>query len=342
MDVLVAWLSERDQNGVFANAIASKKYPKEAAIRCIDDTRINEKNPKITVYKVVDKWRGMTKIYTAIRNRAETTGWGLDLTRHELVQIANRKTGGTYSIKEHIFKSCPWYYDYEILFSYNPNVTAPFLSESGQPDRINAKPPGHDDEEAPEDKQEEVEKEEEDDEAIAWEASPVRAFREFSFEDFLDPKEPLEGDNQKPPLETSTPLQITTTTITKKASTPIATATPVTAVKTTVAVPKTKRKRPAKPVVEVYSDEDEERSAKKAKGRQQQRNIADAMVEVEHLRDKARRRKEEAHRGRFEAEQRQRDQQYEILLQQGKERLMRQEEALLRLKLQLRLREGGE
>ena len=40
VDVIIAWLSERGQSDVFANAITSKKYPKDAAKKFIDDTKI--------------------------------------------------------------------------------------------------------------------------------------------------------------------------------------------------------------------------------------------------------------------------------------------------------------
>lgn len=86
---------------------------------------------------------------------------------------------------------------------------------------------------------------------------------------------------------------------------------------------KGKRKKPAKATVEVLSSSDEERSAKKSKY-PRQCSIADAIVEVEKIRDASRRREIESitkvRKMRIEADQKQRDQQHAILLQRDQER----------------------
>ena len=99
--------------------------------------------------------------------------------------------------------------------------------------------------------------------------------------------------------------------------------------------PKTKRKKPAKSIVSVLSSSEEERSVKKIKG-SRTRTVVDAMIEVERIRDTVKERDVEVQKIHFEAEQKQRDQQHAILLQQGQERLNLQQETLLRLQLQLR------
>lgn len=99
--------------------------------------------------------------------------------------------------------------------------------------------------------------------------------------------------------------------------------------------PKTNRKKPAKSIVSVLSLSEEERSEKKAKG-SRTRTVADAMIEVERIRDTAKERDAEVQKIHFEAEQNQRNQQHAILLQQGQERLNLQPETLLRLQLLLR------
>ena len=114
------------------------------------------------VNKVVDKLRGISRIYIKTRNKVEIIGWGINIGGYNKPVIQD----ATQTIKAYILDKYRWYYDYETLFNQNPNVIAPFLSESGQLDRINIKLPGYEDKDnkitdnkkAPEDKKEQEDK----------------------------------------------------------------------------------------------------------------------------------------------------------------------------------------
>ena len=77
--------------------------------------------------------------YQKMRNKAEQTGWGINVAGYDNTIAPNASS----TVRQWLLERCRWYYDYETLFSQNPNIIAPFLSESGQPDRMNTKPPGH-------------------------------------------------------------------------------------------------------------------------------------------------------------------------------------------------------
>ena len=132
VDMLLEWLSSRDPNGVLRNAIAYKKHASDAAKRIHRETQLVESKPEVTPKMIWNKLRTMNNTYLKMRSTVETTGWGVDPAGHDKA----------ITIRSWVLKRCAWYYDFETLFGSSPNVSAPFLSESGQPDRVNSRPTG--------------------------------------------------------------------------------------------------------------------------------------------------------------------------------------------------------
>lgn len=84
---------------------------------------------------------------------------------------------------------------------------------------------------------------------------------------------------------------------------------------------------------------------KKVYGNQGFLSVGEAMVNVEHIRDAARIRAEKKEERRFEIEKQQRDQHHQVEMQQRDQhhqlQMSKQEEILLRLRLQLQTQEQG-
>ena len=332
--MLLGWLSTRDPNGVLRNAIAYKKHASHAAKRIHRETKLVESKPEVTPKMISNKLRTMNSTYRKVRSTVEITGWGVDPAGHDEAIDGL----GSETIRSWVLKRCAWYYDFETLFGSSPNVSAPFLSESGQPDRVNSRSTGEEEDE----KENNTDK---DDEAIEWEAISIEELRDGSLGDAILDEEigrELEGIQRSkdiPSTQDQTSINQSTAP-TRSALLSASTRTPKSSYsETPPAKIKAKRKKPRKATAEVSSSSEEERSAKKGKN-SRSRTVADAMIEVERIRDAARIRggevQAELQKIRFEAEQKQRDQQYKILLQQGQERIMLQKETLLRLQLQLK------
>lgn len=76
---------------------------------------------------------GMINAFKKWRTKAETTGWGVNPLDHDRPVNDELPDNGT--ICQLLVLKCPWYYDFEDLFHDHPNVTAPYMIESGGPDR---------------------------------------------------------------------------------------------------------------------------------------------------------------------------------------------------------------
>ena len=85
----------------------------------------------VTKEKTRDKIGSMIALYKTWRNKADETGWGLDVTCHD--QVMENTRGNT--IREVLIQKCPWYYQFEEIMGDSPTVSPPFLMESGHEDR---------------------------------------------------------------------------------------------------------------------------------------------------------------------------------------------------------------
>ena len=102
----------------------------EASRRLLEESGLGLQRPDISKEKTRDKIGQMIKTFKETRSLADTTGWGVDPTNHDVV--AENTRGET--IKEVILKKCAWYYEFEEIMGDLPTITPPFLIESTQPD----------------------------------------------------------------------------------------------------------------------------------------------------------------------------------------------------------------
>lgn len=79
----------------------------------------------------------MIKLYKDWRDKAETTGWGVDPANHHYTP---NELIGSQTIQEVLISKCPWYYEFEAIMGGSPNVAPPFLMESENPDRETLSP----------------------------------------------------------------------------------------------------------------------------------------------------------------------------------------------------------
>lgn len=71
----------------------------------------------------------MIALYKKWRDKANTTGWGLDTSNHD--QIGDNTCGKT--IREVLLLKCLFFYDFEEIMGDSPIITPPYLMESGHP-----------------------------------------------------------------------------------------------------------------------------------------------------------------------------------------------------------------
>ena len=128
---IVQWLCFRDGDGVLTHLNTYQKSNKvEASRRLLEESGLGLQRPDISKEKTRDKIGQMIKTFKETRSLADTTGWGVDPTNHDVV--ADNTRGET--IKEVILKKCAWYYEFEEIMGDLPTITPPFLIESTQPD----------------------------------------------------------------------------------------------------------------------------------------------------------------------------------------------------------------
>lgn len=103
VQVLLDWLSFRDTNGILRNAILYKKHAAGASKKIGKETEIAEKMPG-TMDKVIErKLRSMKDTYLKMRNKAESTGWGVDfrvIVGWGVVLGRSTSGGGRYSAEK--------------------------------------------------------------------------------------------------------------------------------------------------------------------------------------------------------------------------------------------------
>lgn len=330
--IIVNWLSDRDENGSLNNLRCYQTGNKTAAARqFLKDTGLNESKPEATPQKVRDKIATMVSTYKTWRQKAETTGWGVETENHNApLSIGNPDQG---TIRAFITLKCPWFYDFEALFGSSPSVAPKFVSESGKADR------------------EQREAEDEDalgntdddaDSPVSWSQSQRPNEKNKSLEENVDGNATTAGSDDENLSSGSAPPVTPGVSSARPASSSVVrnpaqttSAPPKSSTRATKSHSHTKSKRKKRHVpIEIPSDssDNNERSKKK---RKKVKSVGDALVEVELYKDKRARQE-------FKAQQLQRDQHHEAVmqqgrerLQQGKERMLQSKERLLRLQLEL-------
>lgn len=313
-------------------------------------------NKKKTSNKITEMIRGFKRI----RTKAKNAGWGKDPMDHQLPLI--RENYGGLSIGEHILSKCWWYYDFDVLFGDKPSVTSPDPIESGASDgeaglegpmdvgrgegsggHEGAEPEGFD--------------------AKSWHEGDGGEDRQGG-EDEVEDRQELELDNdfateclnealakissqhtsvtnRPEKMAGSLPSRRTQRSTKDLTTRPTGSRTPqaLSSWRETRALTQMKftpkRRRPP------YNDDSQsEREgddwASRAVGSKKRRgpgnqnflSVGEAAIDVEQTQDAGRSRAEELEERRFEAEMRQKDQHYELLMR-------KQEEVNLRLRLEL-------
>lgn len=73
-------------------------------------TRLNVTKPGVTKEKTRDKIGNMIALYKKWRDKAEKTGWGVNVKDHN--QVADSGSG-LITIREILISKCPYYYQFE-------------------------------------------------------------------------------------------------------------------------------------------------------------------------------------------------------------------------------------
>lgn len=67
-----------------------------------------------------------------MRETADRTGWGTEEIHHKEQELSWESS---LTVKDHILKKCPWFYEFEDIFHKHPGINPPLIIESGQPPR---------------------------------------------------------------------------------------------------------------------------------------------------------------------------------------------------------------
>lgn len=73
----------------------------------------------------------MIALYEKWRDKADTTGWGLDISNQN--QVGDNTYGKT--IREDLILKCSFYYEFEEIIGDSPTISPPFWMESGHLNR---------------------------------------------------------------------------------------------------------------------------------------------------------------------------------------------------------------
>ncbi|MCJ1347617.1 hypothetical protein MMC31_005845 [Peltigera leucophlebia] len=132
IQAIVTWVGKRNEKGVAVNYGAwTTGYHGEEAGRLLQETGLEGKEG-VTKKKAADKLADMVKSYKNMRETANRTGWGTEEAEHKQQEL-NSEAGST--VKDHILKKCPRFYEFEDIFHKHPTISPPILIESEQPAR---------------------------------------------------------------------------------------------------------------------------------------------------------------------------------------------------------------
>lgn len=70
----------------------------------------------------------MIKCYKDMRVTADRTGWGTEEIHHKEQELS---WDSSLTVKDHILKKCPWFYEFEISFTNIPALTHLLSSNPG-------------------------------------------------------------------------------------------------------------------------------------------------------------------------------------------------------------------
>ena len=98
-------------------------------------TGLDVTKPGVTKEKTRDKIGNMIALYKRWRDKAEKTGWGVNVKEHD--QVADSGSS-LMTIREILISKCSYYYEFEEIMGTctSPNVAPPCIAELGYPDRV--------------------------------------------------------------------------------------------------------------------------------------------------------------------------------------------------------------
>lgn len=127
---IVTWMGQRDEKGIAVNYKAwTTGNHTDVAARMLVETGLEGKD-RVTKKKAADKLGDMIKSYKDMRETADRTGWGTEEINHKKQELS---WDCTLTVKDHILKKCPWFYEFEDIFHKHPGINPPLIIESGQP-----------------------------------------------------------------------------------------------------------------------------------------------------------------------------------------------------------------
>ena len=132
IQAIVTWVGKRNEKGVAVNyeAWTTGNHTEEAG-RLLQETGLEGKEG-VTKKKAADKLADMVKSYKNMRETANRTGWGTQEAEHKQQELNSEEES---TVKDHILKKCPWFYEFEDIFHKHPTISPPILIESEQPAR---------------------------------------------------------------------------------------------------------------------------------------------------------------------------------------------------------------
>lgn len=131
IQLIVNWLSFRDTGGKAVNWLLYHKGNKADACRqLLEETKLTEKSG-VSKQKTRDKITNMIALYKKWRDKADTTGWGLDISNHN--QVGDNTYGKT--IQEVLLLKCSFYHEFEKIMGESLIISPLFLMVSGHPNR---------------------------------------------------------------------------------------------------------------------------------------------------------------------------------------------------------------
>lgn len=101
----------------------------DVAGRMLVETGLKGKD-QVTKKKALNKLGDMIKSYKDMRETIDRTGWGMEAINHKEQELS---WDSTLTVKDHILKKCPWFYEFEDIFHKHPGINPSLIIESGQP-----------------------------------------------------------------------------------------------------------------------------------------------------------------------------------------------------------------
>ncbi len=127
VDVVIQWLSIRDENDVVVNLKLYQTDNKtKTNRRFLSKTNLKMSRSDIQKKKMRDKIEQMIRHFRAIKQMTETTEWEVNVIKHDVVIENSRDM----IITDVLLKKCSYYYEFEDLLEDSSIITSSFVLES--------------------------------------------------------------------------------------------------------------------------------------------------------------------------------------------------------------------